>query len=60
MSFDQSKIKSKWSPAYESVMNTIFEGKDSVFLKNFNKAVEEKNIDKSQFKKYWMITMGKD
>ena len=59
-SFDASKIEGKWNPTYENVMNTIFEGKDSVFLKNFNKAAEEKNIDKSQFKKYWMITMGKD
>jgi hypothetical protein len=59
-SFDASKIEGKWNPIYENVMNTIFEGKDSVFLKNFNKAVEDKNIDKTQFKKYWTITMGKD
>lgn len=59
-SFDVSKIDSKWTPAYENVMNTIFEGKDSIFLKNFYKAIKEKNVDKSQFKKYWMITMGKD
>jgi|JI10StandDraft_1071094.scaffolds.fasta_scaffold208866_3 hypothetical protein len=41
-------------------MNTIFEGKDSVFLKNFYKAANDKNIDVTQFKKYWMITMGKN
>ena len=48
--FDVSKIKSKWSPHYDSAIDKIFTGKDSVFLKKFYKAVEEKNIDSTLFK----------
>lgn len=58
--FDFSKIEKKWSPSWEGQLQQVFSVQDSVFMNQFFKVVDEKKFDRTKFKMYWVIMMGKD
>lgn len=57
--FDYSKIEKKWNPSLDHAMKKEFDVQNSMFLKNFYKAVDDK-YDRSKFEKYWFMMLGKD